>query len=451
MEGTVWYMKHPTCYVGEVEELFFAFVPGSKEGIVLLDKCSGQLLLKELVAIDGVNQARVDLLLRKGLLVEQGKDIPLSARLADHPARILGTWLHVTNGCNLSCPYCYIHKDDGHMSEQVATAYVDKLVATAQRHGLCRVAVRLAGGEPTLRQPFVETLVYQLEDKLKAREISLEIVLITNGVLLNAGWINFIAAHGVQLCISLDGVGPMHDRTRSLKNGRGTFDTVWEGIQLCKRHGVRPTILSTITEDNLDGVTELNRWLVDNDLRFRYGVYRDTTGGYQGYQGFIQHLTPVLEECYDYYEDAIRSDRAAFHHQLADIRIDNRPHYRCCGVGHSSITVAHNGEVHLCQSRMSVKPIGTVWDDRDLLMMARQQTVLEDLNGRDVYDYARCCDCQWALTCGGGCPVVNADTFGTPLTDSPHCELFQRFIPRLIDLRALSLARTFLNKGGGRQ
>jgi radical SAM protein with 4Fe4S-binding SPASM domain len=90
---------------------------------------------------------------------------------------------------------------------------------------------------------------------------------------------------------------------------------------------------------------------------------------------------------------------------------------------------------------MNLKPIGNIWEKRTLLEMAHSQNTLPQLANHGVLDYNTCKSCQWALTCGGGCPVVNADTYGTPLTASPYCDLFRTMIPRLIHLKALTLVR----------
>ena len=442
------FRKHPNCYTGETEGLGYAFVPGNKAGIVVLDLKSKRMLDDPFGIKQGVDDQRLGLLLKKGLVLDGDTKLTFGCRLSESRVRNFGVWLHVTNACNLRCPYCYIKKDGATMSLETAKTFIDKLEVTVERHGIDSLTIRFAGGEPMLRVELVKKLSQEINLRFAPKGVRVAFVLITNGTLMDSVRVSLVKEYNMRLCISLDGVKEWHNKTRSFPSGKGTFERVWSGIQLCQREGLQPMILSTITKDNLGGLEELNRLLVDSGLRFRYGVYRDVDGGYQGYKEFNLKLTEVLSRCYIYYEDAIRSGKATFNHQLADLRIDTNRHLRCCNIGHSGVSVKDNGAIFLCQSRMNKDSIGTVWDQATFLEMVQNQQVLPDAKREDVRDYSHCAQCQWALTCGGGCPVVKQDTYGTIATASPYCELFKMFIPRLVELRALSLIKTFQRKGG---
>jgi uncharacterized protein len=434
------YVRVPTCFTGEVDKFGYAFVPGSEAGIVLMDKRSKALLEDPSIYQSDSDDERIRLLLDNALIREVGLT-EVRPRLCKQHMRSISTWLHIINNCNLDCPYCYIYKDGSSMTFDIAKVFMDKLEETFIRHSLKSVAIRISGGEPTLKRGLVEYIVRELYSRFQGKADQILPVIITNGVLMDESWIDFINKHQIRICFSLDGLGGWHDQTRFFKNGTGSFQIVFKNLESLLLGGVKPNILITITEKNIDGVEELNRYLVDKDLAFRYGVYRDTTGKYEGYRGFIEKLIMVLNNCYDYYARAIAEGRARFRHQLADIRIDRNKHLRCCGIGHSVVTVSHQGEVYLCQARMNQKPIGDIRENRTLLEMTHSQNTLPQLANYDVLDYNACRSCQWALSCGGGCPVVTADTYGTPLTASPYCELFKTMIPRLVHLKAISLTK----------
>ena len=63
--------------------------------------------------------------------------LPAAPAFAD--SSVLTAWLHVTNACNLRCPYCYVHKSPEGMDEATGTAAVEAIVASAVRHGLTGV------------------------------------------------------------------------------------------------------------------------------------------------------------------------------------------------------------------------------------------------------------------------------------------------------------------------
>jgi len=56
-------------------------------------------------------------------------------------SRELTVWLHVTNACNLACPYCYVDKSREAMNEATAVETVDALVRSAVANGF--TALRL--------------------------------------------------------------------------------------------------------------------------------------------------------------------------------------------------------------------------------------------------------------------------------------------------------------------
>src|ERR1700761_6643372 len=93
---------------------------------------------------------------RLGITGKKGVQVALSRKAP----RMLTVWVHTSNGCNLSCSYCYIPKlrkalmpeqAERHlMSEQISSTMVSSLVKVCQREGFGRLRLKFAGGEPTL-------------------------------------------------------------------------------------------------------------------------------------------------------------------------------------------------------------------------------------------------------------------------------------------------------------
>lgn len=439
MEIAEMYRPAAHCYTGEIDGFGYAFVPGNSAGVVLLDPRTKQLLCNLNSFRSGEDERRVELLLKNGLL--EFLDAPQRPRTLDtRKIKSISTWLHVSNNCNLNCPYCYIAgKDRQRMSLATARAYLDKLEATVSVHCLRAVTIRIAGGEPTLNKELIRYLASEVQRRFTDKGISVQLILITNGTTLDEKWLRFIASASMRLCISLDGVGEWNDRSRFFRNGKGTFDRIVRSINLCAQLGIKPRILTTITEANVAGIPYLSRFLIDAQLPFRYGVFRDSVGDYIGYQHFSERVVEVLDDCYGYYACAIRERWIPFIHQFSDIHLDKRKHLRSCNVGFSGVTVNHLGLVFFCQTQMDKNPLGSVEDKATFLEMAWSQQTLPELRGNNVLGYEGCRKCRWALVCGGGCPVVNANARGCATVASPYCDLFRFAIPKLIELKALSL------------
>lgn len=440
------YRKTENCFTGVIDSYGYALVPGSKEGLILLDLRTKELLdnLSDLKIEK--DELRFQLLLKKELIQPTDKTVPKPI-LDKNSIKSMSTWLHIDNNCNLDCSYCYISgMNKEFMSIQVADSYIDKLEQTVEKHQLTSVTIRLAGGEPTLRMKLITHICDQIKKRPLLKNIHTKLILITNGTVVDSELIKLIKSHSIGVCISIDGLGEWHDKTRPFRNsGKKSSKKIFQNLNTYVENGIKPNILTTITEENILGIPELSRFLIDRNLSFRYGLYRDNTGGYKAYERFIKRASVILNDCHDYYIKAIKNRKTTSNYQLCDIRLSRKPSLRTCNIGHSGVTVDHAGNVFLCQSIMDKKPIGNIKDKDTLLQMAWRQKTIPELATKNVLDYEDCKNCQWSLICAGGCPVVSSVTNGSAASASPYCEIFKAMIPRLIEIKALRLIQTFLN------
>jgi len=72
--------------------------------------------------------------------------------------KVLTAWLHVTNACNLRCPYCYVNKSAEGMDESVGRAAVEAVIQSAVAHGFPAVKLKYAGGEASLNHRLMMSL-----------------------------------------------------------------------------------------------------------------------------------------------------------------------------------------------------------------------------------------------------------------------------------------------------
>ncbi|MDP3052303.1 MAG: radical SAM protein [bacterium] len=433
------YEKAKNYYTGEIDGYGYAFVPGSEKGVVLLDLRTKSLLDDLSIFQSEKDIRRVQLLLENGL-IQLRNGSPRKLVLDRNVVKAMSTWLHIANCCNLNCPYCYIaNKGKEFMSLSVANSYLDKLEHTVKEHQLKLLTIRFAGGEPTLHKNLMIYLAEQIQKRFVAKGIRTQLILLTNGTMLDSELIDLIKFHSMRVCLSLDGLGEWHDKTRFYKNGSGSFDRVSRNLNFYLENGIKPTILTTITDGNIPGIPELSRFLIDTNLSFRYGLYRDNIGDYKAYENLMLKVSDALNDCYDYYANAIRNQRTSSKQQFCEIHLDRKPHLRGCNIGYSGVAINHIGDVFLCQAKMDKSPIGNVKDKTTLLQMLWSQNTFPELCTKDVFDYDNCRQCQWSLVCAGGCPVANFGANGSVATSSPYCKLFKAVIPRLIEIKALQL------------
>ncbi|WP_326729521.1 FxsB family cyclophane-forming radical SAM/SPASM peptide maturase [Streptomyces phaeochromogenes] len=150
--------------------------------------------------------------------------------------------------CNFACPDCYIYglRDSGWAAQPrvMSTAVLDRtaqrIVEHVWRHRPSEARVLLHGGEPLLAGPrrighFAETL----RSAWTGLDTSLELVVQTNGALLNRSYLDLFRRWGITVGVSLDGTGEGHDRRRRYHSGKGTHADVVRGLDLLRTPGYR--------------------------------------------------------------------------------------------------------------------------------------------------------------------------------------------------------------------
>jgi len=106
---------------------------------------------------------------------------------------ICGTDIEITNRCNLDCEYCYVHKG----TEVLDVAKMRELVI-ANEQRLSR-KFNITGGEPLL----YPGLVKEAAQWLRERYPQADLVLYTNGLLLNEEVVRFCNERNIAVAVSL--------------------------------------------------------------------------------------------------------------------------------------------------------------------------------------------------------------------------------------------------------
>lgn len=174
------------------------------------------------------------------------------------PRTLKSLTLVLTTGCNLRCGYCYADRKGGRsMPWQVAHAALD----LAYRRGCARPRICLYGGEPLLRPSMVRRVVDRIWE-LWSAETRPEVVLCTNGTLLDRQTIHWLVEHDVLIQLSSDGVEP----AQSLR-GEGTFRVLDTTLgEMARDHpqfvSKRLVIKLTLTTANVPYLAESIQYLM---------------------------------------------------------------------------------------------------------------------------------------------------------------------------------------------
>ena len=164
----------------------------------------------------------------------------------------------LTSGCNLRCIYCYQRRTaPRRMRWRHLRAACDVLLAA----DAAEPEMTFCGGEPTLEWRLVRRAVAYLEERSTPAR-SPRVRLTTNGTLLGAAEVRFLAAHRVRTVVSSDGV----EAAQRLR-GAGTFDRLDD--LLVRLHRDYPgwfaddvTVAMTLSSANLDRVAASVRYFL---------------------------------------------------------------------------------------------------------------------------------------------------------------------------------------------
>jgi uncharacterized protein len=350
----------------------------------------------------------------------------------------LSAWLHLTDRCNLHCAYCYLPHTGSDMSSTTGCAVVRAVVRSAQAHGYRRVKLKYAGGEPLLRLSLIEALHRQAQSLAAEHELEIEGVVLSNGTLLTDDAAERIRACGLNLMISLDGLGKFHDRQRPFADGRGSFETVARAITTALNHDIVPDISVTVSGRNAAGLADLVAWILSKNLPFSFNLYREN--GYSATQKDLrleeERIITGMLAAYRAIEDDLPSRSLLA--SLADRANLSFPHRHTCSAGRSYLAFTPQGNVAKCQMDMA-HPV-TNCHVTDPLAVTQQSPI--GLRNPDVDEKQECADCLWRYRCGGGCPIQAHRASGRYDAPSPNCTIYQALYPEVVRLEGLRLLVT---------
>ena len=156
--------------------------------------------------------------------------------------------LHLLGRCNLECAHCYM---DGSLRRQDRLPIDSVLRALGECQSLGIKNISLTGGEPLLYPELNRVL------DAAAAVPKVQVTLCTNGTLITPRRVARFREVGLQLSVSIDGREDFHDRFRK---SPGAFAATESGIRAAVAMGIPVTVISSISQQNLDAVEFLVDW-----------------------------------------------------------------------------------------------------------------------------------------------------------------------------------------------
>ena len=372
-------------------------------------------------------------------MVSLGLLSPLDTQLQILPEipTTLIAWLHVTNTCNLHCVYCYVPKTNESMSLKVGWQAIDAVFRSAARRGFQRVKLKYAGGEPTLCFDRVKQLHAYARARAEALGLELEAVILSNGISLSDQILKTMLAQDIRLSISLDGLNGAHDAQRPLANGQGSAHLARQTIERALELGLCPDVTVTVTDRNLEALTETMAWLVEHNLLFNLNFYRENDNSASRTDLRLQdeRLIAAMQGAFAVIEEQL--PRRSLFGSLLDRVQFVVPHHYPCAAAHNYLVIDHQGRISQCQMTMH-QPVTDIWADDPL---AAVKYTPGGIPGLSVDEKEGCAECEWRYWCAGGCPLEALRATGRYDTRSPHCAIYRTLMPEVLRLEALRIVK----------
>lgn len=443
--------KYLKVYLGTVEDYYFVYNPVSESGITVLNKESyyvyslineersvKEIYFKAKEIDPNVTQALIKNILKD--LID--KEVIYIGSPKNHydifkrkPTQ-LGVWLHLTNQCNLRCTYCYVWKSSEYMSANTSDQAIKKIIQDGKKEGFKKIKIKFSGGECLLKLDELMRLVKLGKSLSKKSKVEIGFVVLTNGVLLTPRIAKIFKEEGIEVAVSMDGLGKYNDSQRVFPNGLGSFKFVERGINELIKYKIPFNVSVTITKNNIEHIPELTQYFLKNKIRFAFNFFRENFMVKEELISSDNKLITSLKKAYKYIYDNPPQNNCI--DGLLDRVSFRRPHNNVCGMGKNYIVVRNDGKLVSCQMTLD-KPIGSI-TDKNIIETMKEGTFL-DPKTLTVDTKPICKDCQWKYLCGGGCPLLNYKQTGSFTSQSPYCNVYRQLIPEVLKLEAKRIIR----------
>lgn len=259
----------------------------------------------------------------------------------------------VNDICNSKCQMCNIWQQK--FDYQITPNELEKALTNPLFSEVRTVGVN--GGEPTLRKDLAE-LVDVLFQKLPSLS---GIALITNS-LISSQVIQRITEIGqvvkshkghLDVMVSLDGFGEVHDRVRGRK---GNFENAVEVIDFIQGSDLVSTsrLGCTVLKENIYGVHDLLEFAISKDIyiKYRLGIPHQRLYSKDVVEPFDltfeekYHFAIFLENIIKFYEKSEQQN--FFYKSLIGQLIYQKPRAAGCDWQHRGVTLSARGELSYC-------------------------------------------------------------------------------------------------------
>jgi mycofactocin biosynthetic radical S-adenosylmethionine protein MftC len=313
------------------------------------------------------------------------------------------TW-EITFQCNLQCAHCLSDsgaREVGELTFLECRKLIDQLTAMKV------FQVNIGGGEPFIRDDFLDLLDY-------SHEKGLVTCVSTNGTLMDDTLAARLAKlKMLYLQVSLDGsTVEVNDQIR----GKGSYVKIMNAIEALARHNVPFSINTVLTTLNFDQLDSLRTLAKEYGADLRVSRFRPSGRGKTN----KQTLGPSKDQLESFAEWLAANDLVRTGDSFFCLTSENRRSkgLDMCGAAKMTCCISPVGDVFPCAflQEESFKA-GNVRTDR-FRDIWNNSPVFKQLRNLNI---ETCTTCQRFEYCRGGCPAVAYHTYHDIAMPDPEC------------------------------
>jgi len=357
--------------------------------------------------INGIPDSK-DIFIKSGYLISEPTDIQKYAiqrhrEACNYPA-IFNLTLLPTLSCNFSCSYCF---EKGANPKTINEDITDRILKFIKFHAPYHLRTDLAwfGGEPLLAKDYIAKIHPKISEIVVSSKKEFISNITTNGYLLDQDAVKLLRELNIKFVqITLDGNKSVHDQNRKTKDGKGTFDKIFEniitfldifekGIITLRVNAVNKTIGSILHTLNKIPLRFRNRV----SLHLHHVMHAKCP------KNFSDKFSDNIKEIY-------KKIRLLGYNIAVDYYLDPGPSVYCYAERATSAVIDPEGYIFKCAyTNFSDKErIGFLDKEGRIKLIGTFESEWKNLVSKEP---DKCMNCIYLPICGFGCPRLRLNSF----------------------------------------